>query len=256
VLAPQSNLRRGHLRSVRRLASACTEQFSRDNELTEQTGTVYLSNAGCGLLVVEVKDWVPAQIVEMSPLNWTIERNGMREVHESPTEQARKCFIGFKELLQRRPEFRHSNGPHSGNLKFPIGYCAIFTNVTRKQATESGVLGVLDETQCLFSDDLAFDSDSRDARREFISKLKKSFAVRFNFEPLTNEQLKVLRFLIFPEVRVPSVRKLRNEEQTRLVKTLDLDQERTAKSISEGHRVLKGVAGSAGPRDPCLPVRK
>src|SRR6202022_1171822 len=26
--------------------SACTEQCSRDNELTEQTGTVYLSNAG------------------------------------------------------------------------------------------------------------------------------------------------------------------------------------------------------------------
>ena len=32
-----------------RLASACTEQYSRDNELTEQTGTVYLSNAGVTL---------------------------------------------------------------------------------------------------------------------------------------------------------------------------------------------------------------
>jgi len=34
------------MRLVRRLASASTEQCSRDNELTEQTGTVYLSNAG------------------------------------------------------------------------------------------------------------------------------------------------------------------------------------------------------------------
>ncbi len=180
----------------------------------------------------------------MTPLNWTIERNGIREVHESPTEQARKCFIGFKELFQGQREFRHADGPHSGNVKFPIGYCAIFTNMTRKQAKEFGALGVLDGTQCLFSDDLTFDSDSRGAQREFISNLKKSFTVRFDFAPLTNAQLKLFRYLIFPEVRVNNVRRLRTAEQTQLVKTLDLDQERTAKSISEGHRILKGVAGS------------
>lgn len=197
-----------------------------------------------GLLVVEVKDWVPSQIIQMSPISWTIERSGVREVHESPTEQARKCFIGFKELLQSRPEFRHANGPHSGNLRFPIGYCAVFTNITRKQATEFGIVGVLDGTQCIFSDDLTFDIDSRDGQREFISKLKKSFSVKFEFEPLSIEQLKTLRYLIFPEVRVNSVRRLRTSEQAELVKTLDIDQERMAKSISEGHRVLKGVAGS------------
>ena len=92
-----------------------------------------------GLLVVEVKDWVPTQIKKMDQERWPIERSGLPEVHESPTEQARKCFIGFKELLQSKPEFRHGEGPHAGNVKFPIGYSVIFTNITRKQATSFGI---------------------------------------------------------------------------------------------------------------------
>ena len=197
-----------------------------------------------GLLVVEVKDWVTSQIVSMNSEKWTIVRNGRQEVDESPPAQAQRYFKGYRGLLQQKPEFLHVDGPHAGKLKFPIGYCAILTNITRKQAEKIGILLVPGTASCLFSDDLQFDTDNRDARRDFVSKLKRTFVARFQFNPLTKQELTALRYCIFPEVRVPSSRRLRSEDQEELVKTLDLDQERTAKSIWGGHRVLKGVAGS------------
>ena len=78
-----------------------------------------------------------------------------------------------------------------------------------------------------------------------MGKLKQTFTVRFSFPPLTSAELTLLRALIFPEVRIASSpRRLRSEHHAALVQALDLQQERTAKSIPEGHRILKGVAGS------------
>ena len=202
-----------------------------------------------GLIVIEVKDWTAQQIVDPTLERWTIRRNNIYEAHESPVEQARKCFIKFKELIQKSPNLRHKDGPNRGNIRFPIGYCAAFTQITRKQAHDSGIIHALGPAYCLFSDDLADNFDSRESRRALIAKLKRAFAITFPFEPLTPDELKTLRYLIFPEVRINNVRSnsacaLRDPHQSELIRTLDLEQERTAKSILEGHRVLKGVAGS------------
>ncbi len=202
-----------------------------------------------GLLVIEVKDWSLDHIVSTNHTKWTILRNNIEEVRDSPVEQARKCFIKFKELIQSSPTLRHSDGPNQGNIRFPIGYCAAFTQITRKQAEHSGLAKVLAPTTCLFSDDLPGDFDTKETRLALISLLKKAFVVRFPFDPLQPDELKVLRCLIFPEVRIRNLRAeaaptLRTAEQAEIMQALDLEQERTAKSILEGHRVLKGVAGS------------
>src|SRR5690606_14774208 len=125
----------------------------------------------------------------------------------------------------------------------------VFTNISRKQAEEKGLLvnnQILGDNQTIFSDDLSFDIDNKDECRNFISKLKQTFTVKYYFDPLSYNDLKSLRFAIFPEVRVnvSKIRKLRTEKDEELLKTLDLEQEKTAKSLGEGHRILKGVAGS------------
>lgn len=148
------------------------------------------------------------------------------------------------QMLKKVPSFVHKDGEHSTKLKFPAGYAVVFTNITRKQAQELQMSKVVPDTSVLFSDDLSIDTDSKEQQREFIAKLKRAFAVRFNFDPLTYDELRVLRYQLFPEVRVNQVRRLRTAEDEQLVKTLDLEQERTAKSLGEGHRILKGVAGS------------
>src|SRR6266700_901539 len=198
-----------------------------------------------GLLVIEVKDWVIGQIRSMTPNQWQIERRpGIVALCDSPIEQARKCFIQFKQLFEKSGSLCHNNPTKPGRLRFPIGYSAIFTNITRGEAAQQGILSVLNSTFCFFADDLTVDVTDRNARRVFTSKLKSAFTHWFAFEPISREEFKLLRFLIFPEIRVKNVRTLRSSEDSGLIKTLDLEQEKVAKSIPEGHRVLKGVAGS------------
>jgi hypothetical protein len=199
-----------------------------------------------GLLVIEVKDWSVPNIVHANLDKWTIRKGIREETHESPVEQARRCFIKFKELIQKSPDLCHKTGLNKGNLRFPIGYCAAFTQITRKQANESGLIEALGPNFCLFSDDLTGDFESREAQRVLVSKLKKAFIRTFPFEPLQTEELRILRYLIFPEIRIKNLRveTLRTDEHSEMMRALDLEQERTAKSILEGHRVLKGVAGS------------
>jgi hypothetical protein len=197
-----------------------------------------------GLLVVEVKDWVVSQIIEMNSKFFKITVNGKTEQRLNPLEQARDSTNRMMEMLKKVPSFIHKDGKHSSKLKFPAGYCVIFTNITRKQAQDHQISKIIPDVSCLFSDDLSFDTDLRDMRREFIAKLKQAFAVKFSFDPLTYDGLKTLRYQLFPEVRVNQVRKLRTSKDEQLIQTLDLEQERTAKSLGEGHRILKGVAGS------------
>ncbi|MDQ2835265.1 MAG: AAA family ATPase [Acidobacteriota bacterium] len=211
-----------------------------------------------GLLIIEVKDWSisrsfpddpQSQILDVTSERWTVRLGGVEQKHDNPVQQARKCFLKYKELIQKSPDLLQADGSYQGSLKFPIGYCAAFTQITRQQAEESRIVHALGPAYCLFSDDLNGNFDSAPLRREFVSKLKRAFRAWFPFDPLTAAELKTLRYLIFPEVRIHSTRSgnaapLRLVEHGDRIRALDLEQERTAKSILEGHRVLKGVAGS------------
>jgi superfamily I DNA/RNA helicase len=78
------------------------------------------------------------------------------------------------------------------------------------------------------------------------------FPVRFPFrETLTEDELKLIRYYLFPEVRISA----RQEEEPvvyeeqilfslRDVKVMDLHQENLAKALGDKHRLLRGVAGS------------
>ncbi len=201
-----------------------------------------------GLLVIEVKDWLLAQVPRATRDRWTFLRGTVEEQHDNPLEQARRCALTYKDLLQRSPSLRLAEGFYRNTLSFPVGYCAAFTQITRRQAQDSDLLRTLEPNFCFFADDLTGDWDNAETRRAFKAKLKRSFPIQFPFEPLGPRQLETMRGLIFPEVRVLDVRRhagpLRSESEDQLFRALDRDQERVAKSILEGHRILKGVAGS------------
>jgi hypothetical protein len=97
-----------------------------------------------GILVIEVKDWVIGQIRSMTPNQWQIERRpGAVELCDSPIEQARKCFIQFKQLFEKSGSLCHNDPTKPGRLRFPIGYSAIFTNISRSETAQQGILGAI-----------------------------------------------------------------------------------------------------------------
>lgn len=203
-----------------------------------------------GLLVIEVKDWGISQITSVTPEHFKgTFYGGVEKTEHNPLSQARVVSNQIKGQLQKIPSFIHIDGDYKNKLKFPVGHCAIFTNITRQQAESKGLLNnqILGENQALFADDLDFDTDDRNKCKDFSFKLRRALTFKFRFDPLGYNELKSLRFAIFPEVRVNvgQIRqKLRTSKDEDLLKTLDLQQEQTAKSLGEGHRVLKGVAGS------------
>ncbi len=199
-----------------------------------------------GLLVIEAKDWNLESLKALTPNRRTLfhGQDGEDEkVHESPLEQARSCAFHYRDLLTRAPDLRQETGPWRGQLLFPVGYCVAFTKITRQQATNAGLLDVLGTSFCLFTDDLQENSTTPEEQSRFLAQLTRAFPVRFSFPRLNADQFRTLRALIFPEVRLSHL-PLRKQAAAAHLRTLDLEQERTAKSIAEGHRVLKGVAGS------------
>lgn len=197
-----------------------------------------------GLLAIEVKDWVASQIKKMTPSCFDLEINGRIEQRTSPLVQVRDSANMLMSALRRVPSFVHSTGTHKDHVRFPVGYAVFWSNITRAQAQEIQLSSVLPSTLCLFQDDLRLDVANRDHQRAFAQRLRAAFTVWYDFDPLSYDDLKTLRYVIFPEVRVNSVRKLRSEKDEGLLQTLDLQQEKTAKGIGAGHRILKGVAGS------------
>ena len=140
-----------------------------------------------GLLILEVKDWAIGQIVEMNATHCTILKGEQRrEDHPSPTEQAYKYSLEYRDYLYRQPELRDQRPGYGGKLIFPVGYCAAFPNIRREEAGR--IVSVLGDSLCVFADDLEVNCADPDARAGLTAKLKNAFSVRFSFDPLSAEQ--------------------------------------------------------------------
>lgn len=204
-----------------------------------------------GLLIIEVKDWIFNQITKYDPIMF--EGNfydNITKGHRNPLLTAKDAHNKIKDVIKKIPSLIHKDGQYAKQLKFPISFGVIYTNISRKDFANNGILNnqICGNNQVLFSEDIKFDYDDKEKRRELEIKLKlmSQSNVQFSFEPLSYEELKALRFAIFPEIRVNTekIKRLHSQEDEEKMKALDLEQERTAKTLGEGHRILKGVAGS------------
>lgn len=197
-----------------------------------------------GLLVIEVKDWSVGHIKQMTPAAFELDVNGASTQAVNPLAQVRDAANQLMNKLKNVPSFKGREGAYKDRLVFPVGYAVFWTNITRAQADQIRLSSVIPPELMFYQDDLRLDVDRREEKRAFMSRMRGAFTATFTFDPLSNEDLKTLRHVIFPEVRVQSVRRLRTAQDEEMLKTLDLRQENTAKSIGSGHRILQGVAGS------------
>ena len=65
-------------------------------------------------------------------------------------------------------------------------------------------------------------------------------------KPLSLPQIERLRWHLFPEIRVasPEQGSLLPGDVPNLIRVMDVEQERLARGLGDGHRVIHGVAGS------------
>lgn len=195
-----------------------------------------------GILVLETKDWRLDIIRKASRQAWDIFPDGQHKVVINPLEQARHCAIQVVRALERDPQLVQQDGAHKGKLAFPWGHGVVFTNITRKQFTEAGLHQAIEPHYVICKDEMLESAEPEAFQQRLWQMLPHAFG-----QAISLPQLERVRWIMFPEVRVPSQGALFAEAKDELpdiMRVMDLQQEQLARSLGDGHRVIHGVAGS------------
>ncbi|KPQ31333.1 MAG: Uncharacterized conserved protein (DUF2075)/Nuclease-related domain/UvrD-like helicase C-terminal do [Phormidesmis priestleyi Ana] len=209
-----------------------------------------------GLLILEVKGWYAGNIELASHDFFQLrrEREGKTKIesHANPLKQGHGYFSTVADKMAGFPLLCRPDSNYQGTLAFPIGVGAIMSNITAAQAREHALYTVLEKPAVAYRDELLDWADFSSG--ELIARLKGMFKTDFAFPPLTTDQISTIKGLLHPVTIVrevpaiasslpPEVDEPLPTHATRLL-SLDLEQERLARTMKAGHRVLSGVAGS------------
>jgi UvrD-like helicase C-terminal domain/AAA domain/Nuclease-related domain len=203
-----------------------------------------------GLLIVEVKGWYPNDL-KAADTHEVVVLESRREIRRKhPLRQAREYMFGLMDCARKSTALRlllNEHGEHKNRFFFPFGHLAVLANITAAQlrAHSLGDLSPVFPASRVITRDvlLAWEGLSAEDHKE---ALRACFDPHWPFPRMTDSQMMALRTLIHPEIRItPPEQGPKSGLAQRLdLKALDLDQERRARMIGRGHRILYGVAGS------------
>jgi hypothetical protein len=196
-----------------------------------------------GLLVLEVKDWRRDTMLSANKSEVDLMTNMGTVRTTSPFEQARQYMFDVMKLIQNDGMLLHPPGhAYQGKSIVPFGYGVVLIN-TRKQLATTDLHEVFPEDRCVFKDEM---SESADAE-SFRTRLWKMVPMRAG-DPMTLPQFDRLRALLFPEIRIrqigPPLERKAQSSADYVLAVMDLHQEQVARGLGEGHRIIRGVAGS------------
>ncbi len=197
-----------------------------------------------GILILEVKDWIPKTIQHANKQSWQVVIDGVLKTRPNPAEQARQHAHAVVDALKRDAQLVHADGKHQGGLAFPWSYGVVFPNMTRKQFTDGQLDQIIEPSQVICSDEMLEKVDPE----ELQSRMWGMFPFMMR-GVMSLPQLDRVRWILFPEVRVQTSGVLFDDNDAEaelpdIMRVMDLQQEQLARSLGDGHRVIHGVAGS------------
>lgn len=205
-----------------------------------------LFGARLGLLVLEVKDWVSAQILSYTPHLFTVRISGKVEQKTNPFRQAKGYVNALMDRLKQAPEFVSRDPAHEGGLRIPVGRMVVFPNISRSEYEDRGIRWLIPLETALLREDLdpageiLCDTSGRKLERRI------SEAMPFRFRGLTGKEEEKLHLTLWPETKIelPPRQGVGKEQFRREVAALDEAQERLALRLGPGHQFIKGPPGS------------
>lgn len=223
------------LRRAARPDGAFLVWYSPDIEDREPDFILYSPDSG--LIVLEVKDWTPAQVLEADPKSALLRIGGREERRKQPLAQAREYVNALMAMLGKKARANHP-------LPCPVTWGAIFPHMRREEFRQCGLASVMEERRVLCWDDISDGSPlERDVSGQTFRKwMLERFPPLFPFS-MTASQLNWLRACIFPVVRIDlPQRGLSRQAQNILA--MDHDQENLARTFGKGRLLISGPAGS------------
>ncbi len=259
IIPPLNELIRSRMTTGERKLTQCLKSLLEDDCLCwynvpigekRQHPDFIILNPGRGLLFLEVKDWKPGTLNKIDKLGAEILTDKGLVRKDNPLEQARQYIYPVINMLSRDPCLRHKDGKHKGKFLVPYGWGAVLTNIDRQQihkavTDENQRKEVLPDHQLIYKDEL---SEQRDAKL-FQKQLWGMFNHQFG-NKLSTRQIDRIRWHLFPELRIDNRQvTLFDKDQNAQnfsdnISMMDIKQEKLARGLGEGHRVIHGVAGS------------
>ncbi|MDD4911094.1 MAG: 3'-5' exonuclease [Sideroxydans sp.] len=198
-----------------------------------------------GIVVLEVKDWRLDTIGNASKNQVELITDRGNVLTDNPFVQVRGYMFNVVNALKREPLLVIEDGGFKGQPVFPFGHGVVFSNITRKQFDGTDLQEVFPPERCIFRDEMT-ESVDPDAFRERVWNM-----VSRRIGPaLSLPQIDRVRALLFPEIRVTQIAlpfddpAKASPADDRLLAVMDMQQELLARSMGEGHRIVRGVAGS------------
>ena len=204
---------------------------------------------GIGLFVFEVKDWQLDSILSTGPASFICRTEQGEETKTSPYVQAQECAYKVREEIRREPILCQPGGPHKGKPILPVGHGVVFTNIPRKKAQASPHAERLDPQITLFQEDLANEGPylarPQDGLKAFLEFARRALPVTFPVLPLSGPQNEALKKRVFSDSVIKMADSAPSKPFRRVGEVaMDQLQEKYAREMGGGPRLLKGVAGS------------
>ncbi len=214
-----------------------------DKKMTARPDFVVLGSC-IGLVIIEVKDWSINSIHSANKDTFEIFQGRTIVTRSNPQRQVMQHKDALADEILRygstNPDkyqsLLASEGPYKGKLAAPLSVLIAFPNITRSQwqSSKLQLYHVVNEKQVLLQDDL---KDSLQERLVQASVFKSS---------LSQQQVNTLRWMLYPEMRVPwSDGKVLDPEQTH-VALLDVYLPPEAQGIAKKPqaKLVRGAVGS------------
>jgi hypothetical protein len=203
-----------------------------------------------GILILEVKDFRLSTLIQADKQSWTIHADSGPKTIPNPLEQARQYAHQVVNALERDPQLVQAEGRHQGKLAFPWSYGVVLPNITRAQFDKAELAQAIEPHRVVCQDEMAEAVEPEALQSRLWDMFP--FGMR---GAMSLPQLDRVRWIMFPEVRVPVQGALfaasepvaddaDEPELPSIMRVMDIQQEQLARSLGNGHRVIHGVAGS------------
>ncbi len=203
-----------------------------------------------GILVIEVKGWYPRDVISADNNLVVVKEEGSQVRRAHPVRQAREYMFSLMDQCRRitgKSLLINESGEHKGKFIFPFGHFAVLSNINKEQLESLKLSTVFDDSKHVTRDKLMHWCDLGLAGQDLVKMVKQYFDPFWPIERMSDPMIAALRGCIHPEILISHTEDIDHSESKVSnfdLKVLDIRQEKNARRIGDGHRIIEGVAGS------------
>ncbi|HEU5179410.1 MAG TPA: NERD domain-containing protein [Candidatus Polarisedimenticolia bacterium] len=192
-----------------------------------------------GVIVIEVKGIPLKAITNVDTHHIAYTQGGSRQDQPHPSRQALAYMRDLMNTCQTHPSAAELK--RDRHFSFAFGHLAIMTSMRRADLDASVWAQLFPGGETLCADE--FDAVAGDPPA-LMAALKGAVPPHIPVVPIPPKRMRAIRSVVSPASRVETGSLFGDKPPKLSVDVLDLEQERVARQLGSGHRIIYGVPGS------------